>query len=138
MPVMTYGAETLTLTKASAIKLQRTQRAMERAMLGISLRDKVPNIEIRSKTKLADILAQIASMKWKWAGHLARTSDNRWTKTLLQWRPWQDKRSRGRPPTRWTDDIKRVATNWIQEAQDCANWSLLGEAYIQQWMQTAV
>lgn len=137
MPVLTYGAETLTLTKVSASKLQKTQRAMERAMLGVSLRDKIPNVEIRSKTKLPDILTQVAAMKWKWAGHLARTSDDRWTKTILQWRPWQDKRSRGRPPTRWSDDIKRVATNWMSEAQDRTNWIRLGEAYIQQWMNVA-
>src|ERR1700755_3562919 len=32
IPVLTYGAETLTLTKASENKLRVTQRAMERSM----------------------------------------------------------------------------------------------------------
>ena len=39
LPVATYGLETTTLTKKSAERLRVTQRAMERAMLGISLRD---------------------------------------------------------------------------------------------------
>ncbi|XP_072384391.1 uncharacterized protein [Diabrotica undecimpunctata] len=26
-------------------------------------------------------------------------------------------RRRGRPSTRWTDDVKRIAENWLQEAQ---------------------
>ena len=38
LPVMTYGAETLTLTTATANKLMVTQRKMERSMLGVSLR----------------------------------------------------------------------------------------------------
>lgn len=41
LPVATYGIETLTLTQLSAEKLRVTQRAMERAMLGMSLRDSV-------------------------------------------------------------------------------------------------
>lgn len=26
-----------------------------------------------------------------------------------------DKRNRGRAPTRWTDDLKRIVNNWIRE-----------------------
>ncbi|KAK4881284.1 hypothetical protein RN001_004603 [Aquatica leii] len=62
---------------------------------------------------------------------------DRWTKRLLEWRPKMDKRSRGRPPTRWSDDIKRVRTNWIQAAQDRLEWRTIGEAYVQQWTRRA-
>ncbi|CAG9830961.1 unnamed protein product [Diabrotica balteata] len=37
LPVLTFGAETLTLTKASIKKLQVAQRKMERSMLGVTL-----------------------------------------------------------------------------------------------------
>ncbi|XP_030747772.1 transcription factor IIIB 90 kDa subunit-like [Sitophilus oryzae] len=47
MPVLTYGAETLTLTKKSIEKIRVAQRAMERAMLGVSLRDKIPSTVIK-------------------------------------------------------------------------------------------
>lgn len=133
LPVMIYGAETLTLTRKSINKLQVAQRAMERSMLGITRRDKVTNITIRSRTKVADIIELITKSKWRWAGHVARTKDNRWTKRILEWRPREDRRSRGRPPTRWTDDIKRVAGNWISTAQDRGQWKHLEEAYVQQW-----
>ncbi|CAH2248728.1 jg17521 [Pararge aegeria aegeria] len=43
LPVMTYGAETWTLIARLIHKLQVAQRAMVRAMLGISLRDKIRN-----------------------------------------------------------------------------------------------
>ena len=134
LPVLTYGAETLTLTKASENKLRVTQRAMERSMLGISLRDKKTNQWIRQQTKVVDVMERIASLKWNWAGHIARMSDERWTKTIMDWRP-PTTRPTGRPPERWTNGIKRVAgNNWQQTATDRMKWKELGEAYIQQWI----
>ena len=56
LPVLTYGAETLTLTKASVNKLRVAQRAMERSMLGISLRDKKTNEWIRQQTRVVDVM----------------------------------------------------------------------------------
>jgi len=68
-------------------------------MLDISLRDKIRNGEIRKRTRVEDVIECIAKQKWKWAGHIARTSEDRWTKKILEWGPRDDKRSRGRPPT---------------------------------------
>lgn len=134
LPVLTYGAETLTLTKKSIEKIQVAQRRMERSMLGITLRDRVPNEVIRRKTGVRDAVETILKLKWNWAGHVARMTDNRWTKRLLEWRPRiEAKRSRGRPPTRWTDDLKRVTGNWMQTAQDRFRWNNLREAFVQQW-----
>ena len=79
LPVLTYGAETLTLTKASENKLRVAQRAMERSMLGISLRDKMTNEWIRQQTRVVDVMERIATLKWNWAGHIARMTDERWT-----------------------------------------------------------
>ena len=134
LPVLTYGAETLTITQASANRLRVAQRAMERVMLGISLRDRKTNEWIRRQTKVRDVMERIASLKWNWAGHIARMTDDRWTQWILNWRP-PDTRLRGRPPERWTNDIKRVAgTKWQQQAMDRDKWRSLGEAYIQQWI----
>ena len=47
----------------------------ERKMLGIKLIDKVPNLEIREKTKVKDVLVEITKLKWKWAGHVARMKE---------------------------------------------------------------
>ncbi|CAG9109469.1 unnamed protein product [Plutella xylostella] len=45
------------------------------------------------------------------------------------------KRSVGRPPARWTDDLRRVAgSGWMRKAEDRVLWRSLGEAYVQQWM----
>jgi hypothetical protein len=47
LPVMTYGAETWTLTARLVHKFKVAQRGIERALLGVSLRDRIRNQEIR-------------------------------------------------------------------------------------------
>ena len=107
---------------------------MERAMLGVSLRDKIPDTVIKQRTRITDAIYLLKKLKWNWAGHIARRTDDRWTKLILEWRPRQDAlRNRGRPPTRWSDDLKRFRGNWIQVAQDREEWKDLREAYVQQW-----
>lgn len=44
---------------------------MERIILGISLRDRIQNNEIRTKTKITDIMQRMAIFKWQWMGHIA-------------------------------------------------------------------
>lgn len=135
LPVTTYGLETMTLTERSAERLRTTQRAMERAMLGISLRDRIRNEEIRKRTRVTDVMRRAAELKWRWAGHVARQDPSRWTNKIMQWRPRATKRNAGRPPKRWRDDIQKIAgRNWFQTALDRRTWKSLEEAYIQEWM----
>ncbi|KAL0850897.1 hypothetical protein ABMA28_006806 [Loxostege sticticalis] len=129
LPVLTYGAETWVTTKAILQKLIVTQRAMERKLVGVSLRDRMTNKWLRKESKVSDIVKRIANLKWQWAGHIARKSDS-WCKDLLEWRPWEHKRPVGRPQMRWKDDIRKVAgQNWMLVAQDRARWKGLKEAY---------
>ncbi|KAI8425540.1 hypothetical protein MSG28_011366 [Choristoneura fumiferana] len=103
--LMTYGSETWCFTLGLINRLRVAQRAMERAMLGVSLRDRIRNEEIRRRTRVTDIAKRISSLKWQWAGYIARRADGRWGRKVLEWRPRIGKRSVGRPPTRWTDDL---------------------------------
>ena len=66
------------------------------------LQDKIPCSEIRKRTKIIDIIEYTLKQKWKWAGHIARMKDNRWTKRCTEWQP---RRGRDRPSRRWQDDI---------------------------------
>jgi hypothetical protein len=109
LPVMTYGAETWTLTARLVHKLRVAQRAMERAIVGVSLRDRIRNQVIRQRTKVADIAHRISMLKWRWAAYISCRTDNRWDKRVLEWRPRFSKRSVGRPQTRWSDDLRRTA-----------------------------
>nr|XP_026485065.1 uncharacterized protein LOC113392732 [Vanessa tameamea] len=55
LPVMTYSSETWSFTMGLIRRLKVTQRAMERSMLGVSLRDRIRNEEIRRRTKVTDV-----------------------------------------------------------------------------------
>ena len=138
LPTLTYGCQTWTLTKDITQKMEICQRKMERKMLGIKLIDKVPNLEIREKTKVNDVLAEITKLKWKWAGHVARMKDNRWTVRCTEWQVRDGKRSKGRPKRRWRDDIQQwLGATWSRKARDRQKWRDLAEGYFQQWRDTA-
>ncbi|KAI8433246.1 hypothetical protein MSG28_015322 [Choristoneura fumiferana] len=48
-------------------------------------------------------------------------NNNRWSKRVLEWRPW-------------SDDLRKAAgRNWIRLAEDRAQRRSLGEAYVRQW-----
>ena len=51
LPTMTYGCQTWSLNKQMTNKLGTAQRAMERKMLDLKLKDKIPCSEIRKKSK---------------------------------------------------------------------------------------
>ena len=106
---MTYGCETWKLTKRTENLLRTAQRAMERAMLGITIRDMKSSMWIRRKTRVRDIIKYIKLLKWRWAGHVARRDDNRWSRRLTDWCPLDRTRSRKRPETRWRDEIVKFA-----------------------------
>ena len=111
---------------------------MERKTLGLKLQDKIPCSEIRKRTTIIDTIEYTLKQKWRWAGHIARMKDNRWTKRCTEWQPKRGKRSKGRSCRRWQDDIKRKeGTMWNRKATDRMQWKALMEGYILQWMDKA-
>lgn len=134
MPAMTYGSETWTLTKAMERKLQTTQRSMERMMLGYTRRDRKSNDWIRQKTKVRDIIKAVKEIKWRWAGHVARFKDERWTRLTTEWQPMYGKRKRERPCRRWRDELVEArGLQWMRGAESRIDWKQDGEAFAQQW-----
>ena len=124
---MTYGAETWTLTVGPVHKFKVAQRAMERAMVGVSLADKIRNEVIRKRTKITDKARRINKLKWQWAGHICRRTDGRWSRRVIEWRPRLGK-------SRWSDNIRQIAGgHWMGKAEDRAARYALQEAYVQHW-----
>ena len=133
LPVLTYGCETWNLKAAVTQKLQVAQRSMERAMLGITRRDRKRIGWIREQTKVTDIIHRIKSLKWQWAGHIARRTDNRWTTKIVEWYPRGIVRPRRRPDMRWDYDIVNMAgRKWHQTAKDRDIWKSHKRDYITQ------
>lgn len=123
LKAMTYGSETWSLTKGEEHKLAVTERAMERRMLGVSLRDHIENKTLRQMSGVADVVGITRESKIRWAGHVARLADNRWTSRIAEWYPRDRKRPLGRPPRRWCAYVVEVAgRNWRQVAQDRRAW----------------
>jgi len=77
--------------------------------------------EIHSPTELPDYYSVI--QLW-----VVRASDN-WANIVTGWTP-AGIRKRGRPKTRWVDDIRALNNNWMSSAQDKMKWSDQKEASI--------
>lgn len=75
LPVMTYGMETLTPTIKPINKLRKTQRSIERIMLGISLKDHIGNTEIRKRTRVDVRTNSRVKM-----GHAVPQDEETWTR----------------------------------------------------------
>ncbi|XGW09020.1 hypothetical protein V3C99_011378 [Haemonchus contortus] len=107
LPALTYASETWTLRKQDEHAVSVAQRALERTMLGISLYTQVQkgirSSELRQRTKIRDAVDHAKKSKIRWAGHVMRYSDDRWTRAVTDWIPRDIKRTPGRPPTRWSD-----------------------------------
>ena len=67
---------------------------MERMMTGYTRPDRKTNRWIREQTRVNDIILTAKRNKWRWAGHLARRKDDRWSRLTTEWQPLYGKRKR--------------------------------------------
>jgi hypothetical protein len=89
---------------------------------------KLHNDELHSLYSSPNIVRVIKSRTMSWAGHVARMREERGVCRILVGRP-EGKRPLERPKCRWEDNIKMDLreigindANWIQLAQDRAQW----------------
>ena len=138
LTTLTYGCQTWKMTKGNIRLIRTAQRKMERRMLNIKQSDRIRCSDIREQTKVIDVIRYITKQKAKWAGHIAKMDNNRWTKITTDWTPRDRKRSKGRPQRRWRDDIEECFGNtWSRTAKERPVWRKQTEGYIQQWMDIA-
>ncbi|XGW15320.1 hypothetical protein V3C99_001083 [Haemonchus contortus] len=102
LPASTYASETWTLRKQDEHAVSVAQRALERAMIPLytQVQKGIRSSELRRRTKIGDAVDHAKSLKIRWAGHVMRYSDDRWTRAVADWIPRDIKRTPGRPPTR--------------------------------------
>jgi hypothetical protein len=133
-PTLLYGCQTWAITKNIIDRIQKFQRAVERSLLGVKIKDKLKNTCIRKMTNIVDAAEMFCRLKWRWAGHTARTNDDRWSEKILHWYPRGAERPRGRPRRRWRDDIvEEAGITWTRIANERELWSNMEEAYVQKW-----
>uniref|UniRef100_A0A0K0D471 Uncharacterized protein n=1 Tax=Angiostrongylus cantonensis TaxID=6313 RepID=A0A0K0D471_ANGCA len=109
-------------------------------MLGVSrftqVRDGIRSSDLLQRSKIKDAVLYAKPSKIRWAGHVMRMNDNRWTRAVSDWIPRDDKRTAERPQTRWSEfftksrkeryDVRRVSktrrTHWATLARDREKW----------------
>ncbi|GBP59605.1 Putative uncharacterized transposon-derived protein F52C9.6 [Eumeta japonica] len=113
LPSLINGSQTWKFPTEAMNKINTYQRGLERSMLNIKKIDKIRHTKIRGITKATNALTFGLKRKWQWAGHVARMPDKRWTTRVTQYKGPPGKRRRGRPLTRWEEDLKRSAgSDW--------------------------
>ncbi|GBP91256.1 Putative uncharacterized transposon-derived protein F52C9.6 [Eumeta japonica] len=106
---------------------------MERSMIGVTKRDRIRSEDIRSITKVEDIIKKIRQLKWRWTGHMTRDSRIKWTKILTEWQPRDGTRKIGRQAKRYMDAIRKIGeATWSRKARDREEWKRLEQAYVSQ------
>ncbi|KAJ4432629.1 hypothetical protein ANN_21252 [Periplaneta americana] len=124
-PVLLYGAQSWSLTKKQALKLGRCQKRMERknTVLGISLKDRIRNEEVRRRSGVEDVVILANRTKWRWGGHVVRMQPTRWAHTATLWDPRIGWRNHGRPRTRWGDEFKlQLGGLWARIGRQRTRW----------------
>ena len=89
----------------------------------------------KGKKTMSASAAEQRRRKWRWAGHVTRMCDRRWTKLLLDWIP-TGRRRVGRPTMRWEDTLEEYAKkqldgqNWTTVAKTREMWRQLEDGFV--------
>jgi hypothetical protein len=136
LPALCYGSEQWTTTKALENRVRVSHAALERRLIGITLTEQrekgIHGTDIRQISRVSDPLKHVLKSKLRWAGHVARRTDNRWTTATMEWYPRDWKRPVGRPPMRWNDSLRknhctrdpngRIVEYWTTRAKNRNDW----------------
>ena len=117
VPIATYACETWTLKESDAQKLLVFEMKCLRAILGVTLYNRLKNQDIRQRLNVKKtIVDNIRSRRMKWFGHV-----NRRDRDSLVYRAYSQSfpnpRPAGRPPKRWTDQIRADTGLPLQTAE---------------------
>jgi hypothetical protein len=129
-PVITYGAETWTMTTDDENALRSFERKILRRIYG-PLQDQVGwriryNQELCELIKGQDLIRFIKMQRLRWLGHLERMPESQMPKRMLRGR-LHSRRKKGRPRKRWMDSViadlgVMGVREWRSKAADGESW----------------
>ena len=123
LTTLLYGAETWTVYRVQVKKLHAYMMRHLRAIMNISWKDKITNIEVLKRAGLPLMKDMLIQTNLRWLGHNERMDHQRLPRQLLYSQLCEGKRSRGRPRLRFKDTVKR---NWIAEGQEQSSMEQTG------------
>lgn len=130
-PVIMYGAETWTLTKADENRIGVWERKILRKIFGAVKENEEWRIRTNAELKIlygeSDLVTEIKRSRLRWLGHVQRMEDSNPVKKVFLGKP-QGRRSRGRPRKRWLEDVEEDlhsmgVRGWRRKAVDRAEWA---------------
>ena len=77
-PAMSYGLETLALTKRQEAEMEVAELKMLRFSLGVTRMDKIRNEYIRGTAQVEKFGEKTREARLRWYGHLRRIDDGYW------------------------------------------------------------
>ena len=108
---MVYGTETWPMTVEHMNKMERTEMRMVRWMNKVSLRDRIPSADLRTRCGIQPIAEVIRKNRLRWFGHVERKDDNDWVKKCMNIAV-EGVRPPGRPKKTWKEcvmsDLKQL------------------------------
>jgi len=123
-PVLIYGSEAWTLRRREEERLERTEMRMLLWILGLTLRDRKRNDDIRRILGVACITDKVQEARLRWYGHIQRREEDDCVKRILEANVGRQ-RSRGRQRKRWIDVVKHNMEDLqlnVEDAKDRAEW----------------
>jgi len=122
--MMMYGVETWALRGKDEELLVITEMRMLRWILGVSLKDRKRNEDIRRTVGVASIMDKIREARLRWYGHVQRREDGNCVMRIMEAEVYGH-RSRGRQQKRWFDmvqqDLKTLRLTTM-DAEDRDQW----------------
>merc|ERR1712148_100523 len=104
-PTVLYGSETWTLNLTERRRLEASEMAGLRAMLGVRRLDRVSNMRVRERCgKEKSVLRKVEDGMLRWFGHLVRMEDGRLVKKVYNSAVVAEAR-RGRPRRGWNESV---------------------------------
>ena len=126
MPGKLYANEIRVTRKKEEQWLVTIQRAIERSMLEILLREHIQIEVIQKWSRVKDMITEYQKQKFHWAGHVTMFTDNRWSHAVVERYLRDQKWSLGRAPQQWKDEIvKQLEPIWSRRVRPKTKWKCI-------------
>lgn len=105
---MTYSCEAWTLKTDITNKVQVVQTSMARTILRMTGRHRKRVAWITQETQVLDVIEKIKSLKWQWAGHIARTDNMDHNNNDMVFTRYEETKKTSKPKNfKWNHEIRR-------------------------------